>query len=115
MDYVNRFIELASGAGLASILIMLVLVFISGTVRAIVKKEFTFTDLGKVLGTKIVPITAGFFLVVAFAVIDDTYQPAITAAAALADATLVANIIQNLNELGVPIPDWLNKVTAKRK
>jgi len=78
--------------------------FITGIAVAIKIKTFALKKMGDFLYTRVLPYIIAYFGVGVVALVEDSWNWAVTAVWAVIIATLTGAILQNLKELGVKIP-----------
>lgn len=112
-NFINRFMELASGAGLTAILVFLGINFITGMVAAIKSKTWTLKDALGIWTDKLLPYTAVYLMVVVLATIDESVRVLIPIASASVSTVLLAAIAKNFDEMGVILPEAIKKWLLK--
>ena len=106
-DFWAQFKATVDGVKVTTLIILIAANFLTGIAVSIQQKVFNLKAMGNFLVTRVVPYVVGYFGVGIIAVIDSSWNWAVTAVWAIILATLVGAILQNLKELGVPIPPLL--------
>ncbi len=106
--YLQHFMALVDGVKLTSLMAMIIANFVTGIAVSIKTQNFNLKEAGKFLYERVLPYVVGYFGIGIVAVIDASWEWAVTATWAVILATLTGAILQNIKELGVSIPDSLS-------
>ncbi len=106
-EYLTQFIALADGTKLSVLVAMIFANLLTGIATSIYFKEFRLRAVGDFLLSKVLPYVLGYFAVVVVAVVEPTWQVAVSIVWVLILASLVGAILANLKEMGINLPDFL--------
>ncbi len=107
MDYIQHYITLIDGVKMAVLMALIIANFITGVAVGIKTGTFNLKQLGEFMEKRVLAYLVAYLGVGLIALVDTSWSWAVTAAWALILATLTGAILQNLKELGVPIPSAL--------
>jgi hypothetical protein len=107
MDILKAFIAIIDGLKLTTIFILIVADFILGVIVAIKTGTFAWTKLADFLNTSVFYYLGGYFVMGVLAMVRQEFVLAVTGAAAIMIASLLAGVIIKLKALGLPIPETL--------
>ncbi len=104
-QYLEQFVALADGTKLTILVAMIFANLITSVAVSIYTKTFRLKALGDFLLTRVLPYILGYFAVAFIAVVETTWQPAVTVVWGIIIASLVGAILTNLKEIGINLPD----------
>jgi len=108
-SFITQYKILIDGIKLTSLFGLIALDTILGITVAIKNKTFKWSNLTNFLDTSVLTMTGGYFLVGVFAVFEPTWQASVPVVWLALDAKLVADIVNKLKKMGVPISLPLRK------
>ncbi len=103
----SQFVALADGVKLSLLMSLIFGNFLTGLAVSIYKKTFVLKQVADFLYSRVLPYVISYLAVVAVAVVDEAWQPAVIIVWGVILAALVGAILANLKEMGVNIPDFL--------
>jgi phage-related holin len=115
VEYFQNFMSMVDGIKLTLLMALIIANFLTGIAVSIKNKTFNLKEAGKFLYERVLPYVVGYFGVGVVATIDASWGWAVPATWAVILATLVGAILQNLKELGVPIPSALAGGKSERE
>ena len=107
MDILSQYAALVDGVKLTLLVALIITNFVTGIAVAIKSNTFHLKEMAGFLYSRVLPYIVGYLGVGVVALVDKSWEWAVTAVWAIILATLVGAILQNLEELGVKIPDFL--------
>lgn len=102
---IGQFIALVDGTKLSVLVAMIAVNFILGIAVSFKSKTFRLKQVGDFMLSRVMPYILGYFSVGILAVVDPSWQPAVTIAWGIIILALVGAIIANLKEIGINLPD----------
>ena len=102
--FLTNFKALVDGVKLTTLAALILANLILGIAVGIKNSNFNLKELGNFLYTRVLPYVIGYFGVGVLATFDPTWSWAVIGTWGIIDLTLVGAILQNLKDLGVPIP-----------
>lgn len=107
-DFFTQYKELIDGVKIFTMLALVIVNFGTGVAVSLKTGKFNLKEMGSFLGTRVAPFIISYLAVGVIGVIDHTWAWTVPAVWAIILATLTGAILQNLKELGVPIPSILS-------
>ena len=101
----QHFVNLADGVKLSTIMALIFANVALGLAVSFYTRTFQLKQVGDFLYKRVLPYVLAYFAVVAVAMADDTWKPAVVAVWGIILASLLGAIYQNLQELGLPLPN----------
>lgn len=105
--YISQFIALVDSTKLTVLFALILGNFVTGIAVAIKTGVFNLKQMGEFLYTRVLPYVVAYLGVGLVAMIDEAWKWSVTAVWCIILATLIGAILENLRELGVPIPSVL--------
>lgn len=109
-DFLTRFPDIADGAKLTTLMALIFGNLLSGLTMALVMKTWQMKQVANFLLKRVIPYLLGYMTVAVVAVVEPSWEPAVTVVWGFIVAALVAAILQNLKEIGLPMPPFLNRI-----
>ena len=106
-QYLEQFLVLADGLKLSVLVAMIFANLVLGIAVSIYTKTFRLKAVADFLISRVLPYVLSYFAVVAVAIVEPAWEPAVTVVFAFSLASLTAHILGNLKELGIKLPDSL--------
>lgn len=107
MDF-NTFIAnykaLVDGVKLATLGVLILVNLILGVAVAFYTQTFNFKQLGAFMESRVLPYIIAYFGVGLYCVLDPSWSWAVTGTWVAVDVALLGAVLQNLRELGLPVP-----------
>lgn len=103
MDYLAQYKGLVDGVKLITLFALILLDTLLGVILAVKKREFQWGRLAAFLNSSVLMMAGGYFLVGIFALFEPAYRAAVPLVWLALDAKLVADIVNKLKALGVPV------------
>lgn len=100
----NDYVALVDGYKIVTLAILVIIDLVLGIIVAVKAGTFQFAKISDYLNTDVLMMVGGYFLVGAVALVHPDFAAMVTAAWALLDAALVAQIWSKLGKLGLPVP-----------
>ena len=101
----DNFVDLADGYKISLLMALLFANVGTGIAVGLRTNSFLWKKMGEFLYSRVLPMVLGYLSIVLVAAIDNTWETAIPAVWALILAVLAASILENLKQLGLPIPN----------
>ena len=98
----EQFISIVDGFKLTVMLSLIGTDFLLGVIIALKTGEFQFSKLANFLNTSVLGFVGGYYILGFVAIGHPELAPAVLAAYAALDASLLAMVIEKLGKLGVP-------------
>ncbi len=105
--YLEQFIILANGAKLSVLVAMIAANLVLGVAVSIYTKTFRLKAVADFLQTRVLPYVLSYFAVVAIALVEPSFEVAITIVWGVIILALVGAILAKLKEMGIPLPESL--------
>jgi phage-related holin len=105
--FIANFKAMIDGVKLTTLVLLILANFVLGIAVSIKTGTFNLRDAGTFLYTRVLPYVVGYMGVGLIATFDNTWAWAVTATWGVIDATLAGSILQNLQDLGLPVPSML--------
>lgn len=117
MELLNRFIDIADGWKLVTLVILVAAVLAIGVINALLKGQFKLSAVADILRKRVVPGIGGYYVMCLVATVNDSLKAAAIAAFVIVVAALTADVLAGLKELGVPfpLPETITKVLTESK
>lgn len=103
--YMTQFVALVDGTKLSILVAMILANFILGIAVSIKSKTFRLKQVADFMVSRVLPYILGYFSVGILAVVEPSWQLAVTIAWGVIILALVGAIITNLKEVGINLPD----------
>jgi len=105
--YMTQFIALVDGTKLTVLVALILANFILGIAVSIKSKTFRLKEVGDFMLSRVLPYILGYFAIGILAVVEPSWQAAVTVAWGVIVLALVGAIVSNLKEIGINVPDSL--------
>ncbi len=105
--YFELFIVLVNGIRLGVLVALILSNFITGVAASIYTSTFRLKEIANFLLSRVLPYVLGYFAVALVALVEPSWEVAVTAIWAVITAALVGAILTNLREMGIELPDFL--------
>jgi len=105
--YLEQFIALANGTKLSVLVGMIFANLILGIAVSIYTKTFRLKAIADFLLSRVLPYILSYFAVVVVAVVEPTWEIAVTIVWGMIIAALAGAILTNLKEMGIKLPESL--------
>jgi len=104
-EYLEQFIILANGIKLSVLVSMIAANVILGVAVSLWKKEFRLKAVADFLVTRVLPYVLGYFAVVIIAIVEPTWEIAVTIVWGIIILALTGAILAKLKEMGIHLPE----------
>ncbi|MBA7623299.1 hypothetical protein ES703_30693 [subsurface metagenome] len=106
-QYLDQFIALANGMKLTVLIAMVAANFLLGLASSFYHGSFRLKAIADFLVKRVLPYIICYLAVVVIAVVEPSWEAAVTVVWALIIAALVGAIFGNLKEMGIHLPESL--------
>ena len=103
--YMAQFIALVDGTKLLVLMALIAVNFILGLAVSIKTGTFRLKAIADFMVSRVLPYILGYFAVGIMAVVEPSWQVAVTITWGLIIIALVGSVIANLKEIGINVPD----------
>ena len=106
-EFMNQFVALADGIKLLVLGVLILANWLCGIAASIYTREFRLKKVGNFLLTRVLPYVISYFAVCFIAIVEPSWEVAVTFIWGVILAALVGAILANLKDMGINLPSSL--------
>jgi phage-related holin len=109
----QEFVKVADSVKLSTLIVLILVNVGLGMAVAIMSSKWQLSKVADWLKTRVVPYVLGYFTICLVATVDESWNTMVVATWGFIVAFFMSKIVQNLKDIGLPVPDALMKLIEK--